>query len=74
MQDDERQADGGLADRVDLRTDHDLVVEVQRAPEVGFRAPSGERVEERGRVLAEGAPDEVRSNPAVREVYLGVEA
>lgn len=58
-----------LADEYELTlvfTEHDMDVVFSTAQRVTVLAE--------GRVLAEGTPDEVRSNPAVREVYLGVEA
>jgi branched-chain amino acid transport system ATP-binding protein len=46
-------------------TEHDMDVVFSTAQRVTVLA--------QGRVLAEGTPDEIRSNPAVREVYLGGE-
>jgi branched-chain amino acid transport system ATP-binding protein len=58
-----------LADEYDLTlvfTEHDMEVVFSTAERVTVLA--------QGRVLADGTPDEVRANPAVREVYLGVDA
>jgi branched-chain amino acid transport system ATP-binding protein len=40
--------------------------------DVVFRHADRVLVLDRGRVVAEGAPDEVRRNAHVREIYLGV--
>jgi branched-chain amino acid transport system ATP-binding protein len=56
-----------LADEYQLTlvfTEHDMEVVFATAQRVTVLA--------QGRVLADGTPDEVRSNPAVREAYLGV--
>jgi branched-chain amino acid transport system ATP-binding protein len=58
-----------LADEYQLTlvfTEHDMDVVFSTAQRVTVLA--------QGRVLAEGTPDEVRNDPAVREVYLGVDA
>ena len=46
-------------------TEHDMEVVFSTAQRVTVLA--------QGRVMADGTPDEVRNDPAVREVYLGVE-
>jgi branched-chain amino acid transport system ATP-binding protein len=58
-----------LADEYQLTlvfTEHDMDVVFSTAQTVTVLA--------QGRVLAEGTPDHVRNHPAVREVYLGVDA
>jgi branched-chain amino acid transport system ATP-binding protein len=55
-----------------LATEYELtLVFTEHDMEVVFSTAQRVTVLAQGRVLAEGTPDEVRSNPAVREVYLG---
>ena len=47
------------------------IVLVEHDMEVVFRVSDRIAVLNRGRIIAEGTPDEIRANPAVQEAYLG---
>jgi branched-chain amino acid transport system permease protein len=54
----------------DLARDHTIVL-IEHDMDAVFAAADTLTVLVQGRVLAHGAPSEVRRNPAVREAYLG---
>jgi branched-chain amino acid transport system permease protein len=56
----------------DLARDHTIVL-IEHDMDAVFAAADTLTVLVRGRVLAHGAPAEVRRNAAVREAYLGAE-